>query len=90
MLLPGTVSSGFADEVFEFLLVPNEVCAPHGARIRVVWQRTRFPSYNAAHVRSEPIVALLGRVACSAVVVEHLLARCDVCFWGQFLGRRRP
>jgi hypothetical protein len=50
---------------------------------------TRLSSDNAPHVRAEPVVALLSRVARPAEVVKHLLARCDVSILGcQFLGRR--
>src|SRR5215510_16149227 len=70
---------GVRDEALEVLLIPNEVCAPHGAGIRIVWQRPSLPSDDASHVRAEPIVALSARVARSADVVKQQLTRCNVC-----------
>ena len=81
---------GVRDEALEVFLIPNEVCAPHSAGIRVVWQRPSLPSDDASHVRAEPIVALPDRVARSAGVVKQQLARCDVCILGdQFLRCRK-
>ena len=73
---------GVRDEALEVFFIPNEVCAPHSAGIRVVWQRPSLPSDDASHVRAEPIVALPDRVARSTDVVKHQLARCDVCILG--------
>ena len=41
---------GVRDEALEIFLIPNEVGAPHSARIRVVWQRPCFSSDDASHV----------------------------------------
>src|SRR5262245_11926994 len=49
---------GVRDEALEVVLIPNEVCALHGAGIRVVWQRPSLPSDDASHVRAEAIVTL--------------------------------
>jgi hypothetical protein len=65
---------GVRDEAPKVFLIPNEVCAPHSAGIRVVWQRPSLPSDDASHVRAEPIVALPDRMARSAGVVKYAAA----------------
>ena len=69
--IAGHYPVGVRDEALEIFLIPNEVGAPHSARIRVVWQRPCFSSDDASHVRAEPIVALPDRVARPAGVVKH-------------------
>src|SRR5262249_20476311 len=65
----------FRDEAIELLLVPYKVRALHGAGIAVVLEGTGFPSDNIVEVRTQAIVAFLGRVAGPACVVECLLPR---------------
>src|SRR5262245_34108926 len=66
---------GCRDEAIELLLVPYKVRALHGAGIAVVLEGTGFPSDNIVEVRTQAIVAFLGRVAGPACVVECLLPR---------------
>jgi hypothetical protein len=69
---------GFRDEAIEVLLVPYKIRALHGAGIAVVLERTGFPSDNIVEVRTQAIVAFLGRVAGPACVVKCLLPRLGV------------
>src|SRR5262249_62423893 len=69
---------GFRDEAIELLLVPYKVRALHGAGIAVVLERTGVPSDDIVEVRTQAIVAFLGRVAGPACVVECLLPRLGV------------
>src|SRR5262249_33217704 len=69
---------GCRDEAIELLLFPYKVRAFHGAGIAVVLKRTGFPSDDIVEVRTQAIVAFLGRVAGPACVVECQLPRLGV------------
>src|SRR5207245_1174297 len=60
------------------LLIPYKGRALHGAGIAVVLERTGFPSDDIVEVRTQAIVAFLGRMAGPACVVECSLPRLGV------------
>ena len=80
---------GVRDEALEIFLIPNEVGAPHSARIRVVWQRPCFSSDDASHVRAEPIVALLIEWHVRQALLNISWPDVTSAFWGQFLRYRK-
>src|SRR5262245_17765299 len=81
---------GCRDEAIEPLLVPYKVRALHGAGIAVVLKRTGFPSDDIVEVRTQAIVAFLGRVAGPTRVVECQLPRLGVgALTRRFLGHGR-